>query len=167
MAHGIAFLSKDRHREGLILSQPIGRNITLPILGRFSSNGILKLGRESRFVGESIARMDVRSTGARQLVAELSGGNQQKVAFAKWLATQARIYLLDEPTAGIDVAAKSQIHQLVVELAWNGAGILLVSSEIPEMLSLCNRILVMSKGRVTGHLQSGSATEEDVLRHAT
>ena len=167
MAHGIAFLSKDRHREGLILSQPIGRNITLPILGRFSSKGILKLGRESRFVGESIARMDVRSTGARQLVAELSGGNQQKVAFAKWLATQARIYLLDEPTAGIDVAAKSQIHQLVVELARNGAGILLVSSEIPEMLSLCNRILVMSKGRVTGHLQSGSATEEDVLRHAT
>ena len=167
IAHGVAYLSKDRHNEGLILCQPIGKNITLPILRRFTSRGILNLSQENRFVNAMIDRMSVRATGRKQLTADLSGGNQQKVALAKWLSTQASIFLLDEPTVGIDVAAKSQIHQLVAELARRGAAMLLVSSEIPEMLSLCNRIIVMSKGRITGHLRSGAAREEDVLQLAT
>ena len=151
----------------MILCQPIGKNITLPILRRFTSRGILNLSQENRFVNAMIDRMSVRATGRKQLTADLSGGNQQKVALAKWLSTQASIFLLDEPTVGIDVAAKSQIHQLVAELARRGAAMLLVSSEIPEMLSLCNRIIVMSKGRITGHLRSGAAREEDVLQLAT
>ena len=167
MTHGIAFLSKDRHGEGLILCQSVGRNVTLPILRRFTSSGILNPGRENRFIDSMLARMNVRTTGRTQMAADLSGGNQQKVALARLLGTQARIFLLDEPTVGIDVAAKSQIHQLVAQLARGGAAVLLVSSEIPEMLSLCNRILVMSKGRITGHLRSGEVTEEEVLRLAT
>ena len=167
MGHGIAFLSKDRHKEGLILSHPVGRNVTLPILRRFSSGGILSHARENRFVDSMLARMNVRTTGRRQMAADLSGGNQQKVALAKLLGTQAKVFLLDEPTVGIDIAAKSQIHQLIAELARGGAAVLLVSSEIPEILSLCNRILVMSKGRITGHLRSGEVTEEDVLGLAT
>ena len=167
MARGIAFLSKDRHNEGLILSHPIGRNVTLPILRRFTYRGLLNLGGENRFVDSMLARMNVRATGRRQLAADLSGGNQQKVALAKLLGTRARIFLLDEPTVGIDIAAKSQIHQLVAELARDGAAVLLVSSEIPEILSLCSRVLVMSKGRITGHLRSQDATGEDVLQLAT
>lgn len=166
MAHGIAFLSKDRHNEGLILCQSVGRNVTLPILRRFTSRGILKLGRENRFVDSMLARMGVRTTGRNQIAADLSGGNQQKVALAKLLGTQAKVFLLDEPTSGIDIAAKSQIHQLIAKLARSGAAVLLVSSEIPEMLSLCTRILVMSKGRVTGEVRAGTATEEEVLRLA-
>ena len=167
MAHGIAYLSKDRHNEGLILCQPVDKNITLPILRRFTSRGILNLGQENQFVDAMIQRMNVRGTGRSQLAADLSGGNQQKVALAKWLSTQATIFLLDEPTVGIDVAAKSQVHQLVAELARRGAAVLLVSSEIPEILSLCSRIIVMNKGRITGHLRSAGAGEEDVLQLAT
>ena len=166
MARGIAYLSKDRHNEGLILCQSVGWNVTLPILRRFTSRGILKLGRENRFVDSMLARMDVRTTGRNQAAADLSGGNQQKVALAKLLGTQARVFLLDEPTTGIDIAAKSQIHQLVAGLARSGAAVLLVSSEIPELLSLCGRILVMSKGRVAGEVRAGTATEEEVLRLA-
>ena len=167
LAHGVAYLSKDRHNEGLILRQPIGNNVTLPILRRFTSRGVLDLRQENQFVDAMIDRMKIRARGRMQLTADLSGGNQQKVALAKWLSTQSRIFLLDEPTVGIDVGAKGQIHQLVAELARRGAAILLVSSEIPEILSLCNRIIVMSKGRITGHLQSKVAREEDVLQLAT
>ena len=167
MAEGIAYLSKDRHNEGLVLSQPIGSNVTLPILGRFTSSGVLRLRRENRFVDAMIDKLQIRSRGRRQPAAALSGGNQQKVALAKWLSTKARVFLLDEPTSGIDVGAKSQIHQLVVGLANRKAAVLLVSSEIPEMLSLCSRIIVMAKGSITGHLHSEVASEEAVLRLAT
>ena len=167
LAEGIAYLSKDRHNEGLVLSQPIGSNVTFPILGRFTSRGLLSLRRENRFVDGMIEKLQIRSKGRRQHAAALSGGNQQKVALAKWLSTGASIFLLDEPTSGIDVGAKSQIHQLVAGLANRKAAVLLVSSEIPEMLSLCSRIIVMAKGSVTGHLQSEVASEEAVLRLAT
>ena len=167
LAEGIAYLSKDRHNEGLVLSQPIGSNVTFPILGRFASRGLLSLRRENRFVDGMIESLKIRSKGRRQRAAALSGGNQQKVALAKWLSTGASIFLLDEPTSGIDVGAKSQIHQLVAGLANRKAAVLLVSSEIPEMLSLCSRIIVMAKGSVTGHLQSEVASEEAVLRLAT
>ena len=167
MAFGVAYLPKDRHNEGLILCQSLGRNITLSILRRFTSRGFLSLGRENRFVDEMIERLQVWSGGRSQLAASLSGGNQQKVALAKSLATRARIYLLDDPTIGIDVAAKSEIHRLVAELASEGASVLLVSSEIPELLSLCNRIAVMNKGRIAGILRPEVATEEDLLELAT
>jgi ABC-type sugar transport system ATPase subunit len=166
IAHGIAYLSEDRHLEGVILSMSIAKNVTLPILGRFAPRGLLDLPQERRFADEMMARVDVRASGREQIVATLSGGNQQKVALAKWLSTRSRIFLFDEPTVGIDVGAKSEIYQLVAALAREGVACLLISSEIPEVLSLSSRVLVMRKGRIAGELDPRTATEEDILRLA-
>ena len=113
-----------------------------------------------------MARVDVRASGREQVVATLSGGNQQKVALAKWLSTGSRVFLLDEPTVGIDVGAKSEIYQLIAALAREGGACLLISSDIPEVLSLSSRVIVMRKGRIAGELDPSTATEEDVLRLA-
>jgi ABC-type sugar transport system ATPase subunit len=166
IAHGIAYLSEDRHLEGVILSMSIAKNVTLPILGRFAPRGLLDLSQERRFADEMMARVDVRASGREQIVATLSGGNQQKVVLAKWLSTQSKIFLFDEPTVGIDVGAKSEIYQLVAALAREGVACLLISSEIPEVLSLSSRVLVMRKGRIAGELDPRTATEEDILRLA-
>jgi ribose transport system ATP-binding protein len=144
----------------------IAKNVTLPILGRFAPRGLLDLPQERRFADEMMARVDVRASGREQIVATLSGGNQQKVALAKWLSTRSRIFLFDEPTVGIDVGAKSEIYQLVAALAREGVACLLISSEIPEVLSLSSRVLVMRKGRIAGELDPRTATEEDILRLA-
>jgi ABC-type sugar transport system ATPase subunit len=168
LAHGIVYLSEDRHREGVVMCLSVGQNITLPILRRFASGGLLNLRAEGRFADEMIRKVGVRARrGRTQIVASLSGGNQQKVALAKWLSTRAKVYLLDEPTAGIDVGAKSEIYQLVTALAASGAAVLLVSSEIPEVLSLSSRVLVMRKGRISAELSPEGAKEEDVLHCAT
>jgi ABC-type sugar transport system ATPase subunit len=166
LRHGIAYLSEDRHNEGVVLSLPIAKNITLPVLDRFAPRGFLDLTREDRFVDDMMARTDVRSRGRGQIVATLSGGNQQKVALAKWLATQAQVFLLDEPTVGIDVGAKAEIYQLIAALAREGVACLLVSADIPEILSLSSRILVIRKGRIAGELDPRFASEEDVLQLA-
>ncbi|MFN8591671.1 MAG: sugar ABC transporter ATP-binding protein [Thermomicrobiales bacterium] len=170
LAHGIAYLSEDRHHEGVIMPLPIGKNVTLAVLDRFVPSwvpaGLLDLRREGKFVDDMIARVDVRTWGRGQVVATLSGGNQQKVALAKWLSTQARVFLLDEPTVGIDVGAKAEIYQLVAALAREGVACLLVSSDIPEVLSMSSRVIVMRKGRISGELDPRTATEEDVMRLA-
>ncbi len=166
LAHGIAYLSEDRQHEGLVMSLTVSDNVTLPILRRFSQRGILRLAPEKRFASEMTGRMNLRARGLSQVVKHLSGGNQQKVALAKWLGTQAKIFLLDEPTAGIDVGAKSEIYQLIAELARDGAAVLMVSSEIPEILSLSSHIIVMSKGRVTGHLSPEETSDNEVLNYA-
>jgi ABC-type sugar transport system ATPase subunit len=167
LAHGIAYLSEDRHHEGVIPSLSVGMNMTLPVLHRFAPRGILRLREEKRFVDEMIEKLDVRTRGRNQLVSRLSGGNQQKVALAKWLATEAKVFLFDEPTAGIDVGSKREIYRLIAELAESGRAVLMVSSEIPEVLSMSQRILVMNKGRISGRLSAETTSEEDVLRHAT
>ena len=168
--HGIVYLSEDRHNEGVIMSLPIAKNVTLPVLDRFTTRwapgAVLDLRREGRFIDDMIAKVDVRTWGRGQVVSTLSGGNQQKVALAKWLSTQARIFLLDEPTVGIDVGAKAEIYQLIAALASEGVACLLVSSDIPEILSLSSRVVVMRKGRISGELDPRTATEEDVLRLA-
>ena len=165
LSRGIAYLAEDRHREGMISCLSIVKNLTLPILKRFAPRGVLHLGQENRFVDEMIRKVAVLTRGRHQVVASLSGGNQQKVALAKWLSTQARVFLLDEPTAGIDVGAKSEIYDLMAALARSGAAILMVSSEIPEILSMSSRIVVMRNGHVSGQLSAGEATEEDVLHY--
>jgi ABC-type sugar transport system ATPase subunit len=166
LAAGIAYLSEDRHHEGIILPLSIAKNITLPVLDRFALGGFLDLSRERRFVDQMMAKVQVRAFGRKQVVATLSGGNQQKVALAKWLSTQSRIFILDEPTVGIDVGAKSEIYQLIAALAREGAACLLVSSDIPEILSLSSRVIVMRKGRIGGELDPRTASEEDILRLA-
>ncbi len=167
LAHGIAYLSEDRQHEGLVMCLSVADNVTLPILRRFAPRGVLRIGPVRRFVGEVTGRMNLRARGLNQVVKRLSGGNQQKVALAKWLSTQAKIFLLDEPTAGIDVGAKSEIYHLIAELAQDGAAVLMISSEIPEILSLSSDIIVMSKGRITGCLSPENTSDSEVLHYAT
>jgi ABC-type sugar transport system ATPase subunit len=167
LATGIAYVSEDRHREGLVLCLPVVKNLTLPILHRFAPRGLLRLAAENRFCDELIRKVRLRARSRQQLVSTLSGGNQQKISLGKWLATGAKIFLLDEPTAGIDVGAKRELYELVAGLARNGAAILVVSSEIPELLSMSSRILVMRKGRLSGELPGEGVTEEEVLNCAT
>ena len=166
LAAGIAYLSEDRHGEGVVGCRDVGENITLAVVRRFAQRGFLRLARENGFIDEMMRKTDVRATGRHQVVASLSGGNQQKVALAKWLSTGAKIFLLDEPTAGIDVGAKSEIYKLIDELARSGAAVLLVSSDIPEVISMSSRVLVMKRGRIVSRLEGYEATEEAVLNAA-
>ena len=166
LAHGIAYLSEDRHGEGVVACRSVGENITLAVVRRFAKRGILRLRNEIKFVAEMMRKTDIRAAGRGQPVSSLSGGNQQKVALAKWLSTPAKIFLLDEPTAGIDVGAKSEIYRIIAELARAGAAVLLVSSEIPEILSMSTRVLVMKQGQIVSQLSADEATEETVLSAA-
>jgi ABC-type sugar transport system ATPase subunit len=167
LAGGIAYVSEDRHSEGVVLCLPVGTNLTLPILHRFAPRWLLRRVAENRFCDELMHKVRLRAKGRQQIVSTLSGGNQQKISLGKWLETGAKIFMLDEPTVGIDVGAKREIYELVAVLARSGAAILMVSSEIPELLSMASRILVMRKGRISGELAGDRATEEEVLHYAT
>jgi ribose transport system ATP-binding protein len=164
--HGIAMVPESRKEEGLLMMRSIRENATLATLPRFSRGGVVERGRERRYVQTLFDRLDVRAPGTSARVGSLSGGNQQKVLFAKWLAIEPRMLIADEPTRGIDVAAKREIHGLIAELAGGGMGVLLISSEIEEVLGLAHRVLVMRGGRVVEELAGEEATEERVMRAA-
>jgi ABC-type sugar transport system ATPase subunit len=165
VAAGIALVTEDRQKTGLALRLPIARNITMANLNKVSRLGVLDLNAEREAAAQSIARLRIKAASGAQQVVRLSGGNQQKVVIAKWLFRQARIFLFDEPSRGIDVGAKAEVFSLMDELARNGAAILMVSSELPELLQVPDRILVMRQGRITGELARG-ASQEQVLRLA-
>jgi ABC-type sugar transport system ATPase subunit len=164
--HGIAMVPESRKEEGLLMMRSIRENATLATLPRFSRGGVVERARERRFAQGLFDRLDVRAPGTSTRVGALSGGNQQKVLFAKWLAIEPRTLLADEPTRGIDVAAKREIHGLIAQLAAAGMGVLLISSEIEEVLGLAHRVLVMRGGRVVEELAGDEATEERVMRAA-
>jgi ribose transport system ATP-binding protein len=166
IAAGMAFLTEDRKRDGLALGLPVRANITLANLPRVMSRGLIRSGLERQTAAECAKRVDVRAGSLEQPARSLSGGNQQKVVIAKWLLTQARIFLFDEPTQGIDVAARAEVYGLIDELARLGAGVLLISSYLPELLALSDRILVMSRGRIAGELSRAQATQERVMELA-
>jgi ABC-type sugar transport system ATPase subunit len=159
---------EDRRGEGLLLPVNIGRNISLPSLSKVSKAGIVSHARERDLATAGIREFDVRPSDQRVQVQFLSGGNQQKVVLAKWLLTDPppEVVILDEPTRGVDVAAKSEVHQLVAALAERGAGILMISSELPEIVELSSRVLVMRDGTVVGELAGPEATEEAIIRLA-
>ena len=163
---GIALVTEDRKERGLHLGQSICDNIALPSIGVLSRFGLRAFARERALADDVVKRLSVRCTGIDQTVSTLSGGNQQKIVIGKWLATEPRVLLLDEPTRGIDVGAKQEIYQLVFRLAEQGLGIVVVSSEMPELLLLSDRVLVMCEGRQTGLLQCENATQETVMRLA-
>ena len=163
---GVALVSEDRKARGLHLHASIRDNVALPSVGALSRFGLRSFTREEKLAREVVARLSVRCSGIEQTVSTLSGGNQQKTVIGKWLATRPRILLLDEPTRGIDVGAKQEIYELVFNLAVEGLGILLVTSELPELLLLCDRILVMCEGRQTGMLSRAQASEEAVMHLA-
>lgn len=167
IALGIGLLTEDRQTDGLMTKQTVGFNATIVRLAGLARRGVLSRARERRTVDGYVARLQIRTTGATAGVRNLSGGNQQKVILAKWLHADCRILLVDEPTRGVDVGAKREIWRILVELAERGTAILLVSSDLPEVLALCDRIVVMREGRVTAELDRAQASEETVLRHAT
>ncbi len=162
---GIALVPEDRQRTGLAIDLAIAPNITMASLRSVSNMGFLKLRSEKLLTEESGNRLRLKYDGPSQLARRLSGGNQQKVVIAKWLATKARVILFDEPTRGIDVGAKMEVFQTMDELARSGAAILMMSSEMAEIQSVADRILVMRQGRIAGELPRG-ASQEDILRLA-
>jgi ribose transport system ATP-binding protein len=164
---GIAFVPEDRKQDGLALALSIADNISLPNMKSLEHYGLLR-SRKKRELAERMARqLDIRHSGVDALALHLSGGNQQKVVLGKWLARAPSILLLDEPTRGIDVGAKAEIHSRIRELARAGMAILLVSSELPDLLSLSDRILVMREGEIAGELERPNFHEESVMRLAT
>jgi rhamnose transport system ATP-binding protein len=167
MHAGIAYLPEDRHQEGLVLDFSIAQNVTLPILPRLFRRFLIRNDTERRVARDYTEQFNVRMTGVDQLVGALSGGNQQKVVLAKWLASKPRILILDEPTRGIDIGAKVEVHRIISELAASGLGIILISSDLPEVLAMSDRILVLHEGRITAEIPRARATEERVMFAAT
>ncbi len=162
---GIALVTEDRQVSGLALRLPIGANVTMANVERISRFGFLDLKAETRDAAELGGRMRLKMASPAQRAGTLSGGNQQKVVIAKWLFRQARIFLFDEPTRGIDIGAKAEVFELMSELAREGAAILMVSSELPELLHVADRIVVMRQGRISGELARG-CTQEEIMRLA-
>ncbi|HEY5628381.1 MAG TPA: sugar ABC transporter ATP-binding protein, partial [Candidatus Limnocylindrales bacterium] len=167
MAAGIAYLPEDRHQEGLVLDFSIAQNITLPILPRLFPRLLVSASKERSVAREHTERFKVRMTGVDQEVGALSGGNQQKVVLAKWLASGPRVLILDEPTRGIDIGAKVEVHRLIAELAASGLAIILISSDLPEVLAMSDRIIVLHEGRMTAEISRDQATQERVMFAAT
>ncbi len=163
---GFALAPEDRKGEGLVLIQSVAENITLACLEKISRFGVLQPARELEIAGRYVERLRVRTPSLHQAARHLSGGNQQKVVLAKWLATEPKVLLLDEPTRGIDINAKKEIYALVDELARSGLAVVMVSSELPEILAIADRILVLAEGRVTAEFARGAATEEAILQAA-
>jgi ribose transport system ATP-binding protein len=166
MRAGVALAPEDRKTEGLVLTMSVAENASLSCLDRITRWGILQRNRERTFVQTFIDRLGVKTPSLNSQVRNLSGGNQQKVILAKWLATKPTVLLLDEPTRGIDVNAKHEMYAIIEELARNGLAVLFVSSELPEILTVADRILVLVEGRITAEFLRGEATEEIVLKAA-
>ena len=166
VAAGIAFLTEDRKRDGLVMSGSVRDNAILASLKRFSKFIFIDQAQRDRIVTEKIKELDIKPPQLRRNVRQLSGGNQQKVVLSKWLLTNARILILDEPTRGVDVATKVEIYRLISDLAKSHVTILLISSELPEILGLCDRALVMHEGRLVCDLPRSEFTEEKILTYA-
>ena len=160
---GIACVPEDRRRHGVILEMPVTSNATLAVLDRISTRGWINFRREQSLAADYVRRLSIKTASLQTPVGDLSGGNQQKVSIARWLATEPRLLILDEPTQGIDVGAKAEIHRLMGELAGRGMAILMISSELPEVLGMSDRIVVMHGGTVSGILNRGEATQESVM----
>jgi ribose transport system ATP-binding protein len=168
IAAGIAFITEDRKSQGLVLGMTVRENTTLAHLDEFvKPDRLIDGGRERAATREKIEELRIRTPGTEQVVRNLSGGNQQKVVLAKWLLGKARVFLFDEPTRGIDVGAKAEIYNLMLELARNGAAIVMVSSDLPEVLGMAHRVLVIRDGRIAIELARVDATPERVIAAAT
>jgi L-arabinose transport system ATP-binding protein len=166
ISKGIGFAPEDRKREGLILIRSVLENVSIAILRRLSRFRFVRRGMEKTVVAGFVEALNVRTPSLQQEVGKLSGGNQQKVVLARWLAAKPKVLILDEPTRGIDVGAKAEIYRLIDDLASQGLGIMFISSELPEILGLSDRIYVMQNGRITGELSAATASEEAVLKLA-
>jgi ABC-type sugar transport system ATPase subunit len=164
MRAGLGFVPEDRKRQGLVLGMRALANVTLPMLPTLAFNGWIRAGAERALADEAFGRLGVNPPDLNKTTMGLSGGNQQKLVLAKWLAARCRVLILDEPTRGVDVGAKAEIHALITELAAEGTGVLLISSELPELVALSTRLLVLRDGRLVGALSRAEADQETLMR---
>lgn len=163
---GLALVPEDRKRDGLLLDLDVQKNIGITTLKEMENLGLLEVWKETRLSDKYREELKIKTSSGKQSAGNLSGGNQQKIVIAKWLATNPKIFLLDEPTRGIDINAKNEIYKLILKLAENGMGIIMVSSELPEILTVSDRVLVMSEGSITAQIPINEATEACILKAA-
>ena len=163
---GIGFVPEDRKRSAILPTRSVQQNLSVAWLRRLSRLGLIDLGEERRMAADSVRRFSVKTASLQAKIVQLSGGNQQKVVLGRWFALSPDVIVLSEPTRGIDVGAKSEIYRLIQDMAAGGAGILIVSSELPELLGLCDRILVMFRGRITAEFDAGAVTDEEIAHAA-
>jgi ribose transport system ATP-binding protein len=164
--HGIALVTEDRKAQGLLLKQSVAINTTVSGLSRLTRFGIIQLGRERALVKKMIQELSIKTPGPNFIVVNMSGGNQQKVILARWLSVGTKILIMDEPTRGIDVGSKSEIYQIMHELTKQGVGVIMISSELPEVLGMSDRIMVMRQGTIVKELSRAEASEEVVMKYA-
>ena len=160
-------VSEDRRKQGLVIDASVTHNVAAVIRGGLAKAGLLLPGAETRAAGPWAARLQVKTNALDMHATTMSGGNQQKVVIAKWLATEPKLLIIDEPTRGIDVGTKAEVHRLISELAGQGMAILMISSELPEVLGMADRVLVMHEGRLAAEIPRAEATEETVVAAAT
>lgn len=160
---GLGFVPEDRKNEGLFLRMSVMKNSSIVMLDKISKNGVINSAQEFDVTRDYVEKLNVKTPNLEKEVMELSGGNQQKVVVAKWLANNPQILIVDEPTRGIDVGAKKEIHNLISNLAKSGVAIIMISSEMPEVLGMCDRIYVMHEGRIKSELSRGEATQEKIM----
>ena len=164
--HGIAYVTEDRKNEGLVLEMGVGQNITIASMKTLSSGIFIKRQEEKKTIDDQIRALRIKVHSPRQLVGKLSGGNQQKVVLAKWMMKNPKLLILDEPTRGIDIGAKSEIYKLMGEFVEKGNSIIMISSEMPEAMGMSDRILVLSNGRLSGELSREEFAQEDIMKMA-
>ena len=167
MDAGIALVPEDRRQQGLVMDFSIERNIALASLDQVRRGGLIPHGAERRFARDWALRLQLKYGRLTNPVWTLSGGNQQKAVLAKWLARRPRLLIVDEPTRGIDVGTKAEVHRLLSELAAQGVAVLMISSELPEVLGMADRVIVLFEGRVTGEFTRAEATEDAIMHAAT
>jgi rhamnose transport system ATP-binding protein len=167
MRLGIVYVPEDRHEHGLVLDFSIAANVSLPIVRRLSQFLVMDRDRERDLATEYSKQLQVRSTSVWQKVSGLSGGNQQKVVIAKWLATRPTVLLLDEPTQGVDIGAKAEVHRIISQLAAQGLAIVLISSELPELMGMADRVLVLHEGRIAAAFGRDELSQERIMAAAT
>ena len=167
MKRGIALVPESRKREALFMDQSVTYNITIKALGEFIHGIHVDNARETEITKEYVDMMEIKTPTYKQVVGNLSGGNQQKVVIGRWLATKPKILILDEPTRGVDVGAKAEIYSIMNELVKNGVAIIMISSELPEVINMSDRVVVMSNGKITGCLSREGLTQEKIMHHAT
>lgn len=163
----IAFITEDRKSEGLVLDFSIRENLALPNLGNLSKGSVMDKGVEAQFTEDMMKLLNVKAANGEQAVKSLSGGNQQKIVIAKWLGIHPQLLILDEPTRGVDVGAKKEIYSIMNKLTKQGDAVIMVSSELPEVLGMSDRVLVIHEGKVGGILEKDKATQESIMALAT
>ena len=166
IALGIAFVPEDRAVAGIFRSLSVESNITAAVLGKIARGGVVRRTAERALARQSVERLRIRLASLRQPIGELSGGNQQKAILARWLLADPQILILDEPTRGIDIGVKAEFYDMIGDLAADGRAILLISSELPELLALSDRVLVMSEGRLTADIPRAAASQEAIMHAA-